>query len=117
MCIPFRVRFRLSCHVLLVIFINPFRLCNNTMCVVHAGRISTALHLMQSMLLLLQPETKRSLLTARLFPVAHPVALIGSVEVLWLAGILTDTSGATLDRCGMHCLLSSYIAQYLFVTV
>ena len=48
--------------------------------------------------LLLQPESKRSLLTARLFPVAHPDALIGPVEVLWLAGVLTDTSGATLNR-------------------
>lgn len=54
---------------------------------------------MQSIPLLLQPESKRSLLTARLFPVAHPDALIGPVEVLWLAGILTDTSGATLNRC------------------
>lgn len=29
---------------------------------------------------------------------AHPDALIGPVEVLWLAGILPDTSGATLNR-------------------
>ena len=53
-------------------------------------------------------------MTARLFPTAHPDADVGANEILWLAGIVDDSSGSILKRycvrlCAyFHCILSLF---------
>jgi fucokinase len=44
------------------------------------------------------PQHKKTLMTARLFPTAHPDADVGANEILWLAGIVDDSSGSILKR-------------------
>ena len=49
-------------------------------------------------------------MTARLFPTAHPDAEVGTNEILWLAGIVDDSSGMILKRyvCAMYVRRSTY---------
>lgn len=107
----------------------PFRLhCWYTMCdsLISIVFLKNMYHMhVRPTLPLWQPEAKKSLLTARLFPVSHPDVLVGPTEVLWLAGILIDPSGATLQRYGITSLhqlwlaviWSSYQSSHIFLTI
>ena len=48
-------------------------------------------------------------MTARLFPTAHPDAEVGTNEILWLAGIVDDSSGIILKRCVRMYVLCTYV--------